>query len=154
MTKTKFGEFREGNLCGTNGVLNEFMRAFDLPLLNYMSDGDRPVGPELRDYYEINEAGQKYLLGFKSELRVFRDDYYRDKSAYYIAERLDLSVNIVYPYVKNRTYSKEGISRSPVRTSIPFKDFNKSSKVSYLSSFQILRDIQRDDQLEKLRENN
>ncbi|MCL5127302.1 hypothetical protein [Algibacter sp. L4_22] len=151
MTKTNFGEFREENLYGTNGVINEFMRAFDLDLLMYMSNGDTPLGFEVRDYYDINEGGKNYLLSLNSELKAFRDDYYNLKSAYEIAERIDLTVNIVYPYVKKRTYSDSGLNMRPVRTSVPFKDFNKASKVSYLSSFQILKDIQRDYQLEKLR---
>ena len=151
MTKTNFGEFRVGKLYGTNGVINEFMRAFDLDLLMYMSNGDTPLGFEVRDYYDINEGGKNYLLSLNSELKAFRDDYYNLKSAYKIAERLDLTVNIVYPYVKKRTYSDSGLNMRPVRTSVPFKDFNKTSEVSYLSSFQILRDIQMDDRFNTLR---
>ncbi|WP_405570202.1 hypothetical protein [Winogradskyella sp. Asnod2-B02-A] len=151
MIITNFDKFREQELVGTNGVIKKFMRAFELELLIYMSNGDKPVGPEVSDYYDINEVGQKHLLGLNSELKVFRADYHKGKSAYYIAERLDLSVNIVYPYVKNRTYTKEGVSCGPVRTSVLFKDFSKASEVSYLSSFQILRDIQMDDRFYKLR---
>jgi len=152
MEKINFGEFREKKLVGTNGLLNEFMRAFDLYLLKYMSNEKKVVGPEVRDYYDINEAGQKFLLSLKDELQAFREDYYAQKSAYDIAERIDLNVNIVYPYVKNRTYTENGTQYSTVQTNTPFKDFDKNSLVSYLSSFQILRDIQMDIRLEMLRD--
>ena len=87
--KTKnFGEFRDKELTGTNGLLNEFMRAFDLHLLQYMSYEDNKIGRqarEVRDYYEIDEAGQKLLLGLKEELTAFRTDYYEQKSTFEIA---------------------------------------------------------------------
>ncbi|WP_055445547.1 hypothetical protein [Lacinutrix himadriensis] len=154
MTKTNFGKFREQELVGTNGVINEFMRAFDLELLNYMSNEDKPVGAEVRDYYDINEAGQKFLLNLKDDILTFRDDYYAMKSTIDIAKRIDLNVETVYPYVKYRTFSKEGYNITPVKTFVSFKDFNPTSKVYYLSSFQILRDIQMDDRFNKLKKKN
>ena len=142
MDKMNFGEFRNKELVGTNGLVNEFMRAFDLRLLNFMSNEDKGVGPEVRDYYDINEVGQNYMLGLKENFEAFKKDYYNQKSAFEIAKRIDIDIDIVYRYVKNRTYSEEGYHIQPVKTMTSFNDFNENSEVNFLSSFQILRDIQ------------
>ncbi|CAH8282887.1 hypothetical protein EV196_101734 [Mariniflexile fucanivorans] len=151
MERTNFGNFRKTHLLGTNNLFNEFMRAFDLPVLRYMFNEGNMVGEEVRDYYEINEPGQKFLLNLKEGLAVFKEDYYAKKSAIDIAERINLDVDMVYPYVKNRTYSSDGYHKRPVDTKTPFNDFDKNSGVHYLSSFQILKDIQMDIRFETLK---
>ncbi|WP_396636309.1 hypothetical protein [Maribacter sp. R77961] len=151
MEKTNFGTFRNKELVGTNGLLNEFMRAFDLNLIRYMSNEGKMVGPEVRDYYNINEDGQKLLISLLEDLKVFRAEYYQKKSAIEIAERIKLDISEVYPFVKNRTYSIDGYSKGPVQTSIAFENFNEHSEVSFLSSFQILRDIQIDKRFKLLK---
>lgn len=157
MSTINFGEFRKNELTGTNGLLNEFMRAFDLPFLKYMSYSEKKVsfdafGNEIRDYHNINEAGQKFLLEKKGELQIFSKDYYEDKSSFDIAKRINLSVDIVFQYLLKRAFSADGSQKSFFDKSMDIKDFNKESKVKGLSSFQILRDIQVDERFHMLKQ--
>ena len=145
-----FGKFRQAELNVYNHTINNFNRVFDLTICDYVPNNYGKIF-EIRDYHDISEAGTKFLLSLKEELKLFQGDYYDWKTPKDIAERIGEDVELVIKYAKKYYVTNDGIPLGFAK--LGEEGYSSNSRTERLSSFQILKDIQMDrrySQLKKL----
>lgn len=141
-----------------NLTLNNFIKAFDIPIYSrYYSKLPKNLG-DFRDYQFISEEFAEILFSLKDILIEFERDYYKWKTPVDISKTTGIEIHMIISHLTNTNYfckAKVQDLNKVVRDQEVFckeiKRISDDTLLKMISSYVIMRNIQIEMRLERIK---
>lgn len=161
-----FGDIKDELHISSNRVLNHFLDVFDLRH-NQPAYVSGPKYNGIRNYQEIKGDFPDALRSYKDQLNSFQKDYYQFKSLIEISRRIGVDVQTLLSFTQERIHLFDVLGKKKVRGQSEmvitrlkcdalYVGASKKglivpeTELGYISSFNILKVIQRETLRSKL----